>query len=122
MTIHFSTLRNIFSPIVDQTTFTEKTYEGEKLAYGIIVRDDDDYEFFRDTFIDNRLSLSTQRLIGWNNMTELVKVGKLFDPKSTIFQNGVMVMLFCIGAVFVFGIGYEMRRNSCRKQKRPASV
>ena len=52
--------------MLKKTIRTEKQYDGEKLAYGVLVRGDDDYTFFRDAFVDNRVSLATASELKWN--------------------------------------------------------
>ena len=87
-------------------------FVGEKLAYGILVRDKEDYDYFRDAFLDNRLPLSTTQLLAWNKRDERVgQKEKLFDPSSDIFREGMIVLVCSVGCIMVFGVAYETRRR-----------
>ena len=56
--------------MLKKTIRTEKQYDGEKLAYGVLVRGDDDYTFFHDAFVDNRVSLATEVERGTTETTQ----------------------------------------------------
>ena len=59
--------------MLDQTIRTEKQYDGEKLAYGITVREEKDFVYFRDAFIDNRVSLVTSSERNWNQVSVVIR-------------------------------------------------
>lgn len=55
----------------------------EPLAYGILVREKLHFEFFRDAFVDNRLTLMREKDDRWNGRAEDISHGvTLFDHTS----------------------------------------
>ena len=104
---------------LDRTVLTAKEYNGVKLAYGIIVRDEEDYRYFRSAFVDNRLPLSTVKQAEWNEREERVgDEAKLFDPGSVIFRRSLVSMVCCLGGVVCFGLAYELRRRGIVHTKK----
>ena len=62
-TSNYTDHRNFF---LGQTLITEKTYDGDKLAFGILIKKREDYEYFRQVIMDNKLSIDTCSIIALN--------------------------------------------------------
>ena len=110
--------KTIFHQQKDEVNFflkntirTTKYYESEKLSYGILVKHDRDYEYFRDAIRDNRLPLETEIALDWNKKED--KPGKLvlFSSTGPYFIASIKVISFIFGSICFFGIFYEICRR-----------
>ena len=106
------------------TILAEKNYEGEEIAYGILVKDMEAYEYFKNVVHANRLRLAIGGASFWNEIQKDIigyKVGnfysttinKLFSP-----SNSIIVISIMIGIIVLFGIFYELKRKLNTMVKR----
>ena len=102
---------------------TEKSYGGEKLYFGILLKNLSHFKYFENYFANNRLVLESCNNFRMNaNLPPLPSDEYLFDPASggLFFQ-----LLFCsIGSLVfigIFGALYEIRRHR-RLQKAKTRV
>ena len=97
----------------NRTFRTPKTYVGEKLSYGVLVKDADIYSYFRDAVRDNRLFLETSIGSEMNKLFPTNNKPEIFSAHGEHFRNTMLVIsvIFCM--IFLFGIMYEFyqRRN-----------
>lgn len=106
---------------MQETIRTEKTINWEKFSYGILVRDREIYEYFRNAFTDNRLreelrlSLSyvrqkTRSTRKYGNIF-YSEMSHLFSPQGAFFGRAIATISCLIGAILVFGVYYEWKRR-----------
>lgn len=98
-----------------KTLRTKKLYDGEKLSYGILVKNDVDHDFFRPTIIDNRLPLETAIALDWNKMEPRGEERVLFSPQNPYFIASLKVIAYIFASIFVFGLCFEICRKYCAR-------
>lgn len=102
---------------------TLKVHDGEKLTYGVLVKNMEDYVFFRDAIRDNRLPMETA--VG-STMNNLFKKYKNLDATSIsgYFIYAVKGITIVIGGIFVFGFLYEMynRKWFCKEDVKHQTI
>ena len=98
----------------NQTVRTKKTYEGEKLSYGILVKHEEDNIFFRDSVVDNNIIFETIFALKWNEHETEEKVNNnLLFKSGEYFNNSLEAIFIMLGIFIIIGILYEIfRRNS----------
>ena len=69
-------LKNTIKFFMKKTIRAEKSGKGEKLAYGILVKYLDDYEYFKDFIQDNRLRSEIEGSFKWNILRNEMKENK----------------------------------------------
>ena len=101
--------------IKKETIRTEKTYMGDRLAYGILVRNMDDYQYLADFVKDNREVFNTCNLLYINNMSGSVKFktikNALFATSGGFFWPSFIIVTTIIGVICCFGAIYELYRR-----------
>ena len=113
-------LKNTITFFMKNTIRTEKGYEGEKLAYGILVKHMDDYEYFKDFIQDSRLRIEIRSEMYWNRFRNEMKekdIGTFYsDHRKKLFSSKyffyyITVLSGMLGTIVVFGIIYELGRK-----------
>lgn len=98
------------------TIKTRVSYSYEMLAYGILVKHADDYEFLRDVIRGNRFNLHIELGLGWNTIKKKYfhdHPPNLFDADQAYFQTTAIILVAANLLIFVFGMLYEyLRRKS----------
>ena len=101
-------------------------YKGTRLAYGLLIRDLADYEFFEHYSKDNRHIVHACTMLTLNAMQRKPKESKttLFSESSKEFHIFLIVSFTLVGCVCCFGIIYEVRRIKSKKVKKvqPRSI
>ena len=86
---------------------TLKLYSGEKLSYGVLVRNIDDYNYLRDAVKDNRLVLETSVDSELNAFFQSVKKVNLFSSSGIYFLHSVKLIASILGFFSILGLFYE---------------
>ena len=110
-----STQRNELRAQMRDMVLSKVEYDLEVLAYGILVKHEDDFKFLNDVIKSNRFLMRTELDLQWNRVQADFFLHRstpnIFDAKRSYFQ----VSVFCLsgGIVFicVFGVIYELRRR-----------
>ena len=90
---------------------TLKEYDGEKLSYGILVRNIEDYDYFRHAILDNRLSLQTSVGSEMNEQFPRVMDTDLFSSSGIYYKETVKVISAILGFIILFGIFFELHNH-----------
>ena len=107
--------------MMNHTLRTEKEHTGEKMMYGILVKDKAVYTYFKEGFQDNRILTFANKALQWNKKTKLFerKIEKvLFDPKGKYFVNAIITIAAIVGFIILFGSVYEYRRRRTNGEMR----
>lgn len=95
---------------LDGTARTKK-FTGKEFSYGILVKNSDDYEYFRNAITDNRLPLETSIALAYNKKPGKEPNDLLFSPEGPHFIASLRVIGGIIGVVCCFGFVFEMWRR-----------
>ena len=97
------------------TIQTEQIYKGEKLSYGILVKNLVDYEYFADFVKDTWEVLNTCDGLNINTLSGGVSIEKdytaLFDISAGFFWPSFITSSVIIVIICLFGVGYEIIRK-----------
>lgn len=91
-----------------KTYRTVKNYDGEKLSYGVLVKNVEDYDYFRHAIQDNRFSLETS--VG-SVMNEIFPRGTerdIFSSSGIYYQQTIKVIGIVLGLITLFGMLFEL--------------
>lgn len=91
----------------------EMMYQGDQLAYGMLIKQKHDYDYFRTYFENNWLHLQTCHQVQNNRKFSLMPrvETSLFSPESGLFLPFLYYSLGILGLISCFGVIYEMRRR-----------
>ena len=116
------------------TLRTEKTFDAG-LSYGMLVRDKEDYDYFKDYAFDTQLRLEmmyssewvTQKMGQRGRYYSAQGENRLFSTDAHYFQQTVIVILVVVTLLFTFGWLYERKRKKlhvlpCVKSNRVSPV
>ena len=103
-----------------ETLFTEQEAIGESLSYGLLIRNTDDYNYFKDFVHDAVLRKSISWTGNWVKVKNFVGgkfyspegVITLFDTSSPKFQYTIIVLSTAILVICVIGFFYELHRRN----------
>ena len=87
-----------------------KSYDKEKLSYGILVKNFEDYRYFGDAITDNRITLETSIGSEMNEQFPRAKKNDLFSSTSVYYVDTVKVVMGALGFVLLSGIFTEIYR------------
>lgn len=108
------------------TVKTEITYGEDDYSYGVLVKNDDDYDFLSDFILDNRDVINTCNglLINQYSSTEKDRYepNPLFSSSGEVFWPSFLVSMILLALICVFGFFYELRRRKNIKRKKCALV
>lgn len=100
-------------------------YQGEKLTFGILVKNREDYEFLVDFLLDNGPVINTCIGLFTNFVTQHkdVKVKQVPDdfPLSAAAWSALTVTSVALVAVLCFGLMYEIIRRKRMKFLKSSS-
>lgn len=100
-----------------KTYRTLKDYQGEKLAYGVLVKNREDYDYFRHAMEDNRIALEAAVGSLMNEQFPRVKEPDIFATSSEHFQDAIKIIGIIIGLIGLFGLFFEIPRNKKKLTK-----
>lgn len=103
--------KNNVDYFMQSTITTQKKYFGERLAYGILVKDEEVYEYFRDAIVDNQLTFETNLTLDVARLLRDSHNVDLFSPMSEDFQIVFSVMCTIVATMGVFGLFYTFYRQ-----------
>ena len=97
---------------------SDVSYEGDKLSFGVLFKNEPDISFFQDYFSENQLYLEACYNLQLNaKMAYSKEKSFLFDPAGGMFYTMLYWLIGLVGAIVVFGTVYELRRKKLRKSK-----
>lgn len=101
----------------------KKTYTGDKMAYGVLVKDPSTYTYFRDAFIDNQMLFVSEIWLQFSIQNlPVVKRINLFDISSPYFIQASWILATIVGGFLVIGIVIEVFRKSGACQLKSDSI
>ena len=99
------------------TLRAEKTYEGQKLTYGMLIKELDDFEYFKDIIAESRLNIE----LTWNyhmNRLEEMHHGHSELHEHSNFHDAVVIISVVVVVVILLGALYEAKRRKDMKKSR----
>ena len=99
-------------------------YKGERLAYGILVRDKELYDYLEPFMKSNRMLVSIEDACDWtrqkirdldNNWKIERGSGILFSIRGRYFQGAMIGFIVLIVLMICFGVCFEGKRRSVRR-------
>ena len=94
---------------------------GEKLVYGLLVKNPHDYEYFKHFKMDNRPILQTCKELELNSYERTDHdeniAHDIFSEKGSFFTEAVTISCIIIGCICVVGVVYETFRWRMRIKK-----
>ena len=112
-TIHNNThLRNA-QQFLEEIVKTKKVYVGEAMSFGLLIKDEDVYEYFNEFITNNQALIETCMTLALNVMNTAIKNSghNLFSPSSGHFYPTLIVVGCTLGVILIFGIVYEIYRK-----------
>lgn len=104
-----------------KTIRTEKSYTGEKLSYGMLVKNLAEYEFLVDFVRDNQQVINTCNELLLNDYSREVHVyeiqNPLFDVAGGMFWPSMITVSIIMALIVIFGIVYEYKRRNASPEK-----
>lgn len=106
--------------LTTQITTTEKIYVGEKFSYGVLVKDENMYNFLKDYVADTRFRSQAYRTYftnivrrEWRKQNKALTNANLslFSPKSEYFIRAMTAIGMVLGLIIIFGILFEFQRK-----------
>lgn len=100
---------------LEETIVTKKIFDGSKMSYGILVKNEDDYKYFNEFAKDNQAIFATCTTIGLNFFSKKIKNRShdIFSPKGGHFFPALIACSAVIGCILIFGAVFEF----CRKKR-----
>lgn len=110
---------------VDINFFTNQTYRSiktpktERMSYGVLVKDINDYEYFRHAIEDNQLTMEISIASAMNKMFVPTENPDIFSSSGVYYQETLKIISGILGTVFLFGLIYDARNTyQIYKKKR----
>lgn len=100
--------------LLTKTLQTEKYYQGEKLSYGMLVKDYGDFMYLNDYILDNLDVINTCNGLVINMYAGKVNTESenlLFSSSGDYFWPSCTTLSIVIGLIMVFGVIYEYYRR-----------
>ena len=105
---------------LDQTYRVKWSFEGERMAYGILVEREEDYKYFEEFVKHNQAVYETCALLKLNEMEEEVDDHHdIFSPSGGIFYDFLYGCLGLIVVIVVFGVVFEYVNYTRTKDLKP---
>ena len=122
--VKFTTCEN--KDVTFHTFFTTKsihtkvTFDGEPMAYGILLRQKDDADFFREFVVHNQDIFETCKRLEVNSVTNVGdnEESYLFSPDAGYFVPILLWVSGFVVGVFVLGLIYECCRHQIPKRDK----
>ena len=112
-----------------KTVQTEKAYSGQRLSFGLLVRDDHDYEFFIDFVRGSDILINVCCGLVINDIhvsrgvhIEYLKDEQLFTIDSGLFWPTFVAAGVALVCIACFGFAYEAWWNKTTDGKKSISV
>lgn len=104
------------------TIRTELSYEGKRFSYGILVKNEADYDFLVDFVVDNRDVINTCNGLLLNNYSSELNdehiQNPLFATSGEVFWPTFCTAMIIVAFICLFGLLYEFhRRHRCFRKK-----
>ena len=103
------------------------SYHGESMSMGIIVKQEDDYEYFADYVKDNSAIINVCIGLIINNLTahselniKTIPEDVLFEIYDDLFWPTLLTITTALGLIICFGVVYEIHRRSLIKCWKPS--
>ena len=100
--------------LATQTVLTQKKHDTKELAYGILVKDKEVFEYLYDAFADNRFTIETYLTMFYSGVFNEGFAPNLFSFENTNFKNSVTALGSVIGIILIFGVTFWLW---CQKSK-----
>ena len=98
-----------------------KEYDGDKLSYGVLVKNLRDYRYLNGAVRDNRLSLETATESAMNQLFPRDSEEDAMDLQDALSQNDVLIWLgLIVGCICLFGFTYETYFSFCHRNNPTA--
>ena len=114
----FNSIINYYEKIVKQLQLsaivrTEKLYKGEKLSFGVLMKNKSYFEYFKNYFADNLLVLESCYHFRMNaEFPQMPADDYIFDtPRGGLFFKFLYCTIGTIGLIGICGAIYELRRH-----------
>ena len=108
---------------MEHTTFAEKSLSGEKLSFGMLLKNRSDYHYLRTYIEDNWLHFDACQEIMVNGMVKRIerrRESALAQATDGFFFPIIKVSAILLAVVCCFGVIYEVKRKNyvrvCRQQ------
>ena len=100
-----------------ETINFEMSIEKEKLSFGVLMKEREDFVYFQKYVEDNWLQFDACQELHVNSIVQYVETKRsgMFSTEDGIFTP---LLLYACGAVCVvccFGVCYELKRGKCGK-------
>ena len=119
--IYYDFIRNIKKPIYTKQAVISQISmcqievhpQQDRLAYGMLVKNHHDYQYFRTFFENNWLHLQAcQNIKNNHKMTSMPNYGMdFFALKGGLLTSFLHLLIGILCAIFCFGLIYELRRH-----------
>ena len=89
---------------------TEKQHDQQTLSCGMLIRNLEDYKYFKSYFDNNRLDIRSCNSMRMNRrVSDENKPGNMFSSDSEVFETVLIGSLCIVGVMIVVGIAVEGR-------------
>lgn len=97
----------------DRLLYTEKQYhKNDKLMCGMLVKNDEDYEYFKSYFVNNHLQLESCNLLKMNKKKSFENRYEVsMFASDGLFLSFLYISLIILGVFLLFGLVYEGRAH-----------
>ena len=103
---------NVARFFLDDTYNVKWNFEGERMAYGVLVREEDDYQYFNEFVKHNQGVYETCALLQLNEMDEPSEHDHdIFSTDGDVFFEFLYGCIGVIGVIIVFGCVFEWVRQ-----------
>ena len=98
---------------IHHTVRAQKTYEGQKLTYGMLIKNTKDFEFFKFSIAESRLYIELTWDFHWNRLDDLPPASHDVSEahRHSSFSRTVLAIAGVFVVVMVFALFYELRSN-----------
>ena len=99
-------------------------YEGETMAYGVLVREEEDYQYFEEFIKHNQAVFDTCSLLGLNKKEEELNTDEhdIFHPDTGVFFEFLYGCVGVICGIFIFGFIFEVIRYTRKRDAKSANL
>lgn len=80
----------------------------ERFSYGVLVKNVEDFDYFRHAIHDNRYSIETSVGSAMNIQFPVKKSEDIFSPNGVYYIRTIKVISVIVGFIIAFGIFYEL--------------
>lgn len=95
---------------------TENSIPGKKFAYGVLIKEDEDYDYFSEFVVNNGAVINTCHALTLNNISAHMYVEKttniLISSSADFFWPSFISLSCIIALMFITGMIYEIYRTN----------